>query len=68
MPTHHWLNGETRVKKEKLIAWIVYLLPRGSKMPNLGPPNRSDSRIDRTVALFLQTLPIGKAEDVEKVV
>lgn len=36
-------------------------------MPNLGPPNRSDSRIDRTVALFLQTLPIGKA-DVEKVV
>lgn len=48
VPLAHLLNGETRVKKEILIAC---LLPGGYKMPNLGPPNGSDSRIDRTVAL-----------------
>lgn len=47
-PLAHLLNGETRVKKEILIAC---LLPGGSKMPNLEPPNGSDSRIERTVAL-----------------
>lgn len=43
---------ETRAKKEKRIAWLTCFLPGGSKMPNLGPPDRSDSRIDRTVALL----------------
>lgn len=37
---------ETRAKKEKRIAWLTCLLPGGSKMPNLGPPDRSDSRIE----------------------